>query len=144
MGIQQYEIYVFPLAAFNVCFLSLNFQNFIKIFVQLKYQFNSVQSLSRVQLFQPHVLQHGMYPCLSPTFRACSNSCPSSQWYHPTISSSVVSLSFCLQYFPESGFFPVINVFASGGQSIEASASASVLPMNIQGWFPLGFSANRI
>ena len=130
MGIQQYEIYVFPLAAFNVCFLSLNFQNFIKIFVQLKYQFNSVQSLSRVQLFQPHVLQHGMYPCLSPTFRACSNSCPSSQCCNITISSSVILFSYCLQCFPASGAFPMNQFFASGAQII--GVSASLLPIDIQ------------
>ena len=79
-------------------------------------------------------------PCPSPTPRACSNSCPSSRWCHPTISSSVVSFSSCLQSFPASGSFPVSQLFASGGQSIGASASASVLPMNIQDWFPLGFS----
>ena len=77
--------------------------------------------------------------CSSPTPRACSNPCPLSQWYHPTISSSVIPLSSCLQSFLASGFFLVINLFASGGQSIGASALASVLPMNIQDWYPLGF-----
>ena len=84
----------------------------------------------------PHGLQHARLPCPS-TPRACSNSCPSSQWCHPTISSSVVSFS-CLQSFPASGSFPVSRLFASGGHSI--GASASVLPMNIQGWFPLGLT----
>ena len=70
--------------------------------------------------------------------RACSNSCPSSWWGHPTISSSVVPFSSCLQSFPTSGSFPVSRFFASGGQSIRVSASASVLPMNIQDRFPLG------
>ena len=67
-----------------------------------------------------------------------SNSCPLNQWCHPTISSSVIPFCFCLQSFPVSGSFPTSRLFASGGQSIEASASASVLPMNIQDWFPLG------
>ena len=69
---------------------------------------------------------------------ACSNSCPLSRWWHPIISSSVVPFSSCLQSFPASGFFQMIQFFASGGQSIGVSASASVLPMTIQDWFPLG------
>ena len=76
-------------------------------------------------------------PCPSPTPKACSNSCPSSQWCHPTISSSVSLFSFCPRSFPASGSFPMNQFFASGGQSIGASASASVFPMNIQDWFPL-------
>ena len=87
---------------------------------------------------QPHGLQHTRLACPSPTPGACSNSCPSSWWCHPTISSSVIPFSSCLQSFPASGSFPMSQFFASGGQSIEASASASVLPMNIQDWFPLG------
>ena len=70
----------------------------------------------------------------------CSNSCPLSQWCHPTISSSAAPFSFCLQSFPASGYFPVNQLFTSGGQSIGASASESALPMNIQGWFPLGLT----
>ena len=85
--------------------------------------------------------QHARLPCPSPTPQACSNSCPSSQWCHPTISSSVIPFSSCLQFFLASGSFPMIWFFASGGQSIEASASAWVLPMNIQDWFPLGLTA---
>ena len=85
-------------------------------------------------------LQHARLPCPSPTPGACSNSCPSSQWYHPTISSSVVPFSSCLQSFLASGSFPVSQFFASGGQSIGASASVSVLLMNIQDWFPLGLT----
>jgi len=88
----------------------------------------------------PHGRQHARPPCPSPTPRACSNSCPSSQGCHPTISSSVVPFSSCLQSFPESGSFPMSQFFASGGQSVGASTSASVLPMNIQGWFPLGLT----
>ena len=83
---------------------------------------------------QPHGLQHARLPCPSPTPGACPNSCPSSQWCHPTSSSSVVPFSSCLQSFPASGSFPVSQFFASGGQNIRASAS--VLPMNIQDWFP--------
>ena len=87
--------------------------------------------------FQLHGLQHDRLPCPLPSPRACSNSCPSSRWCHPTISSSVVLFSSCLQSFPASGFFPMSQFFASGGQSTGASTSASVLPMNIQSWFPL-------
>ena len=88
----------------------------------------------------PHGLQHARPPCPSPSPRACSNSCLSSQWCHPTISSSVVPFSSCLQSFPASGSFPMSRLFISGGQSIGASASAPVLPVNIQGWFPLGWT----
>ena len=86
-----------------------------------------------------HGLQHTRLPCPSPPSGACSNSCPSSWWSHPTISSSVVFFS-CLQSFSASESFPVSWLFTSGVQRIGASASASVLPMNIQGWFPLGWT----
>ena len=89
---------------------------------------------------QPHGLQHARLPCPSPTLRAYSNSCPSSWWCHPTISSSVIPFSSHLQSFPASGSFQMSQLFASGGQSIGASASTSVLPMNIQDWFPLGWT----
>ena len=89
---------------------------------------------------RPHGLQHTRLSCPSPTPRACLNSCPFSQWCHPTISSSVIPFSSHLQSFPESGSFPKSRLFASSGQSIGVSASASVLPMNIQGWFPLGWT----
>ena len=85
---------------------------------------------------QPHGWQHARLPCPSPSPRACSNSCRLSQWCHPTISSSVVPFSFCLRSFPASGSFLMSRLFASGGQSI--GASASVLLMNLQDWFPLG------
>ena len=87
-----------------------------------------VQLLSPIWLFATHGLQHASLPCPSPSPRACSNSCPLSQWCHPTMPSSVIPFSSCPQSFP-----------ASGGQSTRTSASASVLPMNIQGWFPLGW-----
>ena len=82
-------------------------------------------------------LQHARLLCLSPTPGAYSNSCPLNQWCHPTISSSVVPFFCHLHSFPESGSFPVSQFFTSGGQNIRASASASVLPMNIQDWFPI-------
>ena len=84
-----------------------------------------------------HGLQHAKPPCLSPTPRVYPNSCPLSWWCHPIISSSVIPFSSCLQSFPASGSFPMSQFFASDGQSIGVSASASVLPMNIQDWFPL-------
>ena len=87
----------------------------------------------------PHGLQHARPPCSSPVPRVYSNSCPLSQWCHPTISSSVIPFSSCLQSFPASGSFPMSQFFTSGGQSVVVSASASVLPMNIQDWFPLGW-----
>ena len=78
--------------------------------------------------------------CLSPSPGACSNSCPLSRWCHPTISSSVIPFSSCLQHLPASGSFQMSWFFTSGGQSIGASASASVLPVKIQDWFPLGLT----
>ena len=88
----------------------------------------------------PHALLHARFPCPSPTPGARSNSCPSSQWCHPTISSSVIPFSSHLQSFPTSGSFPMTEFFTSGGQSIRVSASASVLPMNIKDYFPLGLT----
>ena len=88
----------------------------------------------------PRGLQHARLPCPSPTPGACSNSCPSCLWLHPTILSSVIPFSSCRQSFPASGYFPVSQFFTSGGPSIGASASASVLPVNIQDWFPLGLT----
>ena len=89
---------------------------------------------------QPHGLQHARLPCPSPTPRAYTNSCVSSQWCHSTISSSVVPFTSWLQSFPASGTFPMSWFFVSGGQSIGVSTSASVLPMNIQDWFTLGWT----
>ena len=89
---------------------------------------------------QPHEQQHTRLPCPSLSPRVCSNSCPLSWWCHPTISSSVITFSSCPQSFPTSGSFPMSWLFASGGHSIGASASASVLPLNIQSWFPLGLT----
>ena len=85
-------------------------------------------------LLRPHGLQHARPPCSSPTPRIYSRSCLLSRWCHPTISSSVIPFSSHLQFFPASGSFPMSQVFTSGGQSIGASGSASVLPVNIQDW----------
>ena len=89
---------------------------------------------------RPHGLQHATPPCPSPTPGVYSNSCPLSRWCHPAISSSVVPFSSHLQSFPASGSFQMSKFLVSGGQSIRVSALASVLPMNIQGWFPLGWT----
>ena len=88
----------------------------------------------------PRGLQHARPPCPLPTHRACSNSCSLSWWCHPTISSSVIPFSSCLQSFPASESFPMSQFFTSGGQIIGVSASASVLPVTIQHWFPLGLT----
>ena len=89
---------------------------------------------------RPHGLQHTRPPCPSPTPRVYWNSCPLSRWCHPTISSSVIPFSSCLQSFQASGSFHMSQLFASGGQSVRVSASESVLLMNIQDWFPLGLT----
>ena len=115
----------------SYCFLPYNNVN------QSSVQFSrSVMSRS----LQSHGLQHTRPPCPSPTPRSYSNSCPFNQWYHPTISSSVIPFSSQLQSFLASGSFPMNQFFTSSGQSIGVSASASVLPMNIQDWFPLGWT----
>ena len=85
-------------------------------------------------------IQHARLPCPSPSPGVCSNLCPLSRWCYLTISSSTTSFSFCFQSFPASGSFPLSRLFVSGGQSIGASTSASVLSVNIQGWFPLGLT----
>ena len=101
------------------------------------FTFVVVQSLSCVQLFTTSWTA-ACQASLSPTPGACSNSCPLSQWCHPTVSSSVIPFSSCPQSLPASGSFPMSPLFASGGQSI--GASASVLPVNIQGWLLLGLT----
>ena len=108
---------------------------------KLFHQYHLSQFSHSVMLdsLQPHGLQHTRLRCPSPTSRVYSNSCPLSWWCHPTISSSVIHFSF-LQSFPGSGSFPVSQFFSSGGQSIGISVSISVLPMNIQDWFPLGWT----
>ena len=103
----------------------------------LKKEFALIQLLSHVQLFATPWTAACQSSLSFTSPGTCSNSCPSSQWCHPTISSSAIPFSSCLQSFPASGSFPVSQFFTSGGQSIWASASASVLPVNIQDWFPL-------
>ena len=105
-----------------------------------------VQLLSHVRLCDPMDCSTPGFPVLFPKVfpklfpKVCSNSCSLSQWCHPTISSSVIPFSSCPQSFPASRSFPMSQLFTSGGQSIEVSASVSVLPMNTQGWFPLGLT----
>ena len=104
--------------------------------------FSSVQFTHSVMSdsLRTHGLQHARPPCPLPTPRVYPNPCPLSGWCHPAISSSVIPFSSCLQFFPASGSFPMSQFFASGGQSIAVSASASVLPMNNQDLFPLGWT----
>ena len=102
--------------------------------------FSSVQFSSVTQL-RPHESQHTRPPCPTPTPRVYSNSCPSSRWCHPAISSSVIPFSSYPQSLPASGSFQMSQLSASGGQSIGVSASASVLPMNTQDWSPSGWTA---
>ena len=101
--------------------------------------FSSVQSLSHVRLLQPHGLQLARLPCPSPTPGACSNSCPSSQWSHPTISSSVFPSPPAFSLSQHQGSFSMTQ-FSSGGQRIGVSASASIFPVNILDWFSLGWT----
>ena len=97
---------------------------------------HSFQSLSHVQLYTTHAVQHTRLPYPSPTPRAYSNSSPLSLWCHPIISSSVIPFSSCPQSFPASGSLSMSQLFASGGHNIGVSASTSVLPVNTQDWFP--------
>ena len=105
---------------------------------RLWHQFSWVAQLCLT--LRPHGLQHASPPCPSPTPGVYSNSCPLSRWCPPTVSSSIIPFSCCLQSFPTSGSFQMSQFFVSGGQSIGVSASASVLPMNTQDWFPLGWT----
>ena len=110
------------------------------IVTHISVQFSSVQSLFVSDSLQPHESQHARPPCPSPTPGVYPNSCASSQWCHPAISSSVVPFSSCPQSLPASGSFPMSQLFTQDGQSIGISASASVLPMNTQDWSPLGWT----
>ena len=123
----------------NVCFITgIMWGENMNLFKTDSVRFSSVtQSCSTLG---DHRLQHARLPCPSPTHGTCSDSCPLSRWCHPNISSSVIPFSFHLQSFPASGSFQMSQFFASGGQSIGVSALASVLPMHIQGWSPLGWT----
>ena len=136
-----------PEAYIIIKYTSIKKKNFKKI--QLLFtiknifnDFSSVQFSCSVvsDSLRPHESHHARPPCPSPTLWVDSNPCPSSQWCHPTNSSSVIPFSSCFQSFPASGSFPVSQFFASGGQSIGVSALASVIPKNIQDWFPLGWT----
>ena len=127
------------------CFWCTFYQIF---FIKEKILYAILLILSSVQFshsvlsdsLQPHGLQHARPPCPLPTPEIYLNSCPLSQWRHPTISSSVIPFSSCSQSFPGSGSFPMSQLFPSGGQSIGVSASTSVLPMTTQDWSPLGWT----
>ena len=151
---KMWNIYIYIFCVYIYIYICIHTQNtaqqflkedeilpFVTTWMDLS-AFHSVQFSRSVvsNSLLPHGLQHTRLPCPSPTPGAYSDSCLSSQWCHPTISSSVIPFSSCLQSFPASGSFPVSRFFASGGQSTGASASASVLPMNIQDWFPLGWT----
>ena len=143
-SLSQISYWYFPLA------MPPESRGLRSLLIQFK-QTSASSSTSRISLVQfshsvisdssrPHKLLYTRPPCPSTTPRSCSNSCPLSGWCHPTISSSVVPFSSCLQPFPASGAFPMSQFFILGGQSIGVSASASVLPMNIQDWFSLGLT----
>ena len=116
-----------------ICLLYLVKWNYALISIQF---IHSVVSNS----LRPHESRHARPPCPSPTPRVHPNSCPSSRWCHPAISSSVIPFSSCPQSLPASGSFPMSQLFTWGGQSIGVSASASVFPMNTQDWSPLGWT----
>ena len=131
--------FITPVSA-TVIMLPLSFLSYLSLphsFFKILLKFSSAAQLCPT-LCDPHGLQHTRLPCPSPSPRACSNSCLLSQWCHPTISFCVVP--FCLQSCPASESFPMSQFFTSGGQNIGVSASASVLPVNIQDWFPLGWT----
>ena len=127
----------------SLCFISVTY-NVIISYISIKKEdkYSSVQFSCSVMSdsLQPHGLQHARPPCPSPTPGVFSNSCPLSQWCHPTVLVSVVPFSSRLQSFPASGSFQMNQLFASGGQSIGVSASAAVLPTSILDWFPLGWT----
>ena len=132
-------LFVSDRRTFNIsCKASLMVMNSFSLYL-FSFQFSSVAQSCLTQ--QPHGLQHAGSPCPSPTPGAHSGSC---RWCHPTVLSSVVPFSSHLQSFPASGSFPMSQFFTSGGQSVGVSASASVLPMNIQDWFPLGWTLGWI
>ena len=135
--IKKIEIYMCVCSYFRILVLIIEGQSFINLSIISSVQFSgSVVSDS----LRPHGLQHARLPCPSPTPGVYSHSCPLSQWCHPTISSSVTPFSSGLQSFPASGSFQMSQLFTSGGQSIGVSVSSSILPMNIQNWFLLGWT----
>ena len=146
------ELWCFGVLCFTSCLKNWCFQTVVLLFFKNEIDKQQIEMIQRctkhLSLFshqvvsdslRPRGLQHTRLLCPSPSPRVCPSSCPLNQWCHPTISSSL-TLFFCLLSFPASGSFPVSQLFTSGGQSIGASLSVSVLPENIQDWFPLGFS----
>ena len=126
-------------AQYSEIIYMIKYRKFILLCV--KYYQQSVSSVTQsCPNLRPHELQHTRPPCPSPAPRIHTNPCPSSRWCHPAISSSVAPFSSCPQSFPASGFFPMSQFSASGGQSIGVSASASVPPVNTQDWAPLGWT----
>ena len=143
-------MYSFPKIVIICSFLSFHFKSTHKVLTMILHlRFNSsVSCFSSVQFshsvmsdsLRPHELQHTRPPCPSPTSVVHSNSCPSSQWCHPAILSSVIPFPSCPQFLPASESFPMSQLFAWGGQSTGASALASVFPMNTRDWSPLEWS----
>ena len=136
----KFLFYVFVyLSSLNLLFLGLKFEQDVEHF---RWEYSSVQFSCSVMSdsLQSHGMQHARHPCPSSTPRVYPNSFPLSWWCQATISSSVIPFSSCLQSFPALGSFQMSQLFATGSQSIGVSVSASVLPMNNQDWFPLGFT----
>ena len=134
LPIHEHRIALHYLKYLQVCWL-FNLHVSTSVFISVQFSHSVV-----CDSLQSHGLQHTRLPCPLPTPRAYSNSCPSSWWCHPNILFSVTPFSSCLQSFSASGSFLMSQFFASGGKSIGVSTSASVLPMNIQDWFPLGLT----
>ena len=134
LPIHEHRIALHYLKYLQVCWL-FNLHVSTSVFISVQFSHSVV-----CDSLQSHGLQHTRLPCPSPTPRAYSNSCPSSWWCHPNILFSVTPFSSCLQSFSASGSFLMSQFFASGGKSIGVSTSASVLPMNTQDWFPLGWT----
>jgi len=130
-----------PFLFLYICIIVFRISTFSQMHV-INQLFSSVQFSRSVvsDSLQPHESQHTRLPCPSPTTGIHSNSCPSSWWCHPAISSSVIPFSSCPQSLPASESLPMSQLFTWGGQSIGVSASTSVLPMNTQDWSPLGWS----
>ena len=139
-GTSSGTVYIAPIVSVKLLFIYLFILNWI-IIARGNAVFSSVQLLRVVSnSLQPHEPQHAKPPYPSPTPGVYSNSCPSSRWCQPTISSSVVPFSSCLQSFPASGSFQMSQFFPLRSQSIRVSTSTSVLPMNTQDWSPLGWT----
>ena len=137
LGNLNFSASFFPCFVYYYCYLFIIIPVFCVLICQT-FMVVVVQSLNHVRLSVTSWTEHARLPCSSLCPRVFSDSCPSSRWCYLTISSSAVPFSFCLQSLPVSGSFPGSQLFTSDGQSI--GASASVLPMNIQGWFPLGLA----